>query len=115
MKDIPLKNLPTFNGLISEDPVTFLFKFDVLCRGYDYTYEPQKVKLFPSTLKGETLRWFMGLGEGTINSRDEMKKSFLTKYQDYCRDRDLKDEIFKMTVKVNETLEEYVERFKYNL
>ena len=115
MKSIPLQNLPTFNGLISEDPDAFLFEFDVLCRGYDYTFEPQKMKLFPSTLKGETLRWFMGLGGGTINSWDEMKQAFLTKYQDYCRTRDLKYEIFLMNAKENETLEEYVERFQYNL
>jgi hypothetical protein len=97
MKAIPLHNLPTFNGLISEDPDAFLFEFDVLCRDYDYTSEPHKLKLFPSTLKGSTLRWFMGLGGGTIDSWDEMKQAFLTKYQDYCRTRDLKDEIFKMT------------------
>jgi hypothetical protein len=44
-----------------------------------------------------------------------MKQAFLTKYQDYCRTRDLKDEIFKMTAKENETLKEYIERFQYNL
>jgi hypothetical protein len=70
MKAIPLQNLPTFHGLISEDPYAFLFEFDVLCRGYDYTSEPQKLKLFPSTLKGASLHWFMGLGGGTINSWD---------------------------------------------
>jgi hypothetical protein len=57
----------------------------------------------------------MGLGGRTINSWDEMKHAFLTKYQDYCRTRDLKDEIFQMTAKENESLEEYVERFQYNL
>lgn len=44
-----------------------------------------------------------------------MKESFLKKYQDYCRSRELKDEIFQMTAKLNETLEEYVECFQYNL
>ena len=44
-----------------------------------------------------------------------MKESFLKKYQDYCRSRELKDEIFQMTARPNETLEEYVERFQYNL
>jgi hypothetical protein len=44
-----------------------------------------------------------------------MKQAFLTKYQDYCRTRDLKDEIFKMIAKENETLDEYFERFQYNL
>jgi hypothetical protein len=67
------------------------------------------------TLKGEALCWFMGLGGRTINSWDHMKHAFLTKYQDYCRTRDLKYEIFQMTAKENETLEEYVERFQYNM
>ena len=57
----------------------------------------------------------MGLGGGTINNWDKMKNIFLNKYQDYCRTWDLKDEIFDMTAKDNETLEEYVERFQYNL
>jgi len=70
MKAIPLQNIPTFHGLTSEDPDEFLFEFDVLCRGYDYTTDPQKLKLFPSTLKGAALHWFMGLGGGTINDWD---------------------------------------------
>jgi hypothetical protein len=115
MKEIPLQNLPTIHGFISEDSDAFLFEFDVLCRGYDYDSKPQKLKLFPSNLKGAALHWFMGLGGGTINSWDEMKHALLKKYQDYCRTRDLKDQIFQMTAKENDTLEEYVERFQYNL
>jgi hypothetical protein len=80
MKAIPLQNLPTFHGLISEDLDAFLFEFNVLCRGYDYISKCQKLNLFPSTLKGASLHWFMGLGGGTINSWDEMKQAFLTKY-----------------------------------
>jgi hypothetical protein len=38
MEAIPLQNLPTFHGLILEYLDTFLFEFDVLCRGYDYTF-----------------------------------------------------------------------------
>eukprot|EP00253_Pinus_taeda_P028703 PITA_28703 len=115
MKAIPLQHIPTFHGLTSEDPDAFLFEFDVLCRGYDYTTDPQKLKLFPSTLKGAALRWFMGLGGGVINNWEQMKESFLKKYQDYCRSRELKDKNFQMTARPNETLEEYVERFQYNL
>jgi len=91
-----------------------MFEFDVLCRGYDYTTDPQKLKLFPSTLKG-ALRWFMGLGGGVITDWDHMKTAFLKKYQDYFRSREIKYEIFQMTAKPSETLEEYVERFQYNL
>lgn len=41
MKPIPLQNIPTFHELTLEDPDAFLFKFDVLCQGYDYTNDPQ--------------------------------------------------------------------------
>lgn len=61
------------------------------------------------------MRWFMGLGEGTINDWDQMRTAFLKKYQDYCRSRELKDEIFQMVARPSETLEEYVEHFQYNL
>ena len=77
MKAIPLQNIPTFHALTSEYLDVFLFEFDVLCRGYDYTTDPQKLKLFPSTLKGTILFWFMGLGGGTINSWDKWKNIFL--------------------------------------
>jgi len=40
MKEIPLQHIPTFYGLTSKDLDAFLFEFDVLCRGYDYTTDP---------------------------------------------------------------------------
>ena len=73
MKNIPPSSLPTFYGKINEDTDTFLFKFDVLNRNYGYTMNLQKLKIFLSTLKGATLRWFMGLGVSTINLWNEMK------------------------------------------
>lgn len=108
MKDIPMQSIPTFNGMIREDPDSFLFEFDVLSRGYDHSIDPKKLKLFPSTLKVAALRWFMGLGGRTINYWDEMKTSYIKRYQDFCKTREVKNEIFKMATKDNETLEEYV-------
>ena len=55
MKNIPLTALPNFHVLTSEDPDEFLFEFDILCQNYDYTTAIQKLKLFPSTLKGNAL------------------------------------------------------------
>lgn len=57
----------------------------------------------------------MVLGRSVITSLDQMKETFHTKYEDYCWSRDLKEEIFKIILKEEETLEEYVERFQYNL
>ena len=115
MKNIPPSAIPNFRGLPSEDPNTFLFEFDVLCRSYDYYSNAHKLKLFPATLKEAALHWFMGLGGNSIRTWDEMKQRFLKKYQDYCKVRDIREEIFRMTQKEEETLEDYVERFQYNL
>ena len=98
-----------FYGLITKDPETFLFEFDVLCQSYDYTMDAHKLKLFPSTLKEVALRWFMSLGANAIPNWQAMKDLFLDKYKDYCQGPDLKgDEIFKMSQREDETLEDYV-------
>jgi hypothetical protein len=115
MKNIPLSALPNFHGLSSEDPDEFLFEFDILCRSYDYISPNQKLKLFPATLKGNALRWFMSLGAQAITTWDQMKEGFLAKYQDYCRTRERKEELFKMVQKEDENLEDFVERLQYNL
>jgi hypothetical protein len=113
MKNIPLSSLPTFRGMSTEDPYLFLFEFDILCRSYNYSDDTQKIKLFPATMKDSTLRWFMSLGENTILSWDQMKDTFLQKYQDYCKDN-AKNDIFKMQQTKDEIPKDYLERFLYN-
>ena len=82
MKNIPPSSLPNFYGKSNEDPETFLFEFDILCRSYNYLQDCHKLKIFLATLKDSALRWFMGLGESTIRTWDDMKTSFLRKYQE---------------------------------
>jgi hypothetical protein len=118
MKNIPLSTLPNFHGFSIEDPDEFLFEFDILCRSYDYTTTAQKLKLFPATLKGNALIWFMSLGEENISTWVQMRQIFLNKYQDYCQTRERRErreELFKMSQKEDETLKDFVERLKYNL
>lgn len=59
MKNMPLASLPLFHGMTSEDPDTFLFEFDILCRRYNYYDDARKLKLFFAALKDSTLRWFV--------------------------------------------------------
>ena len=72
MKNISPSGLPQFHGLTSEDPDTLLFEFAIICRTYDYITDDQKLKLFPSTLKDATLRWFMGLPGDSITTWAQM-------------------------------------------
>jgi hypothetical protein len=115
MKNIPLSSLPNFHGLSTEDPDEFPFEFDILCRSYDYTTTAQKIKLFPTTLKGNALRWFMSLGGENISTWVQMRRLFLNKYQEYYRTREQREELFKMSQKEDETLEYFLERLQYNL
>jgi len=61
------------------------------------------------------LRWFTRLGSATIMTWGDMKTTFLSKYQDDCRTKNLREEIFRMSQKEEESLEDYVERFHYNV
>jgi len=115
MKNISSSVLPNFHGERNEDPETFLFEFEVVCRTYDYLEDSQKLKLFPSTLKGAALKWFMGLVPQSIRTWNDMKQTFLDRYLDYCMPTNHKDEVFKMVQREDENLEEILERFQYNL
>ena len=57
----------------------------------------------------------MGLGEHTIRSWDDMKTTFIRKYQEYCRSKYPRNDISKMQQQEDENLEDYVERFVYNI
>lgn len=99
MRNIPLSSLPCMQGMTMEDPDTFLFEFDVLYISYDFITDAQNLKLFPATLKGAVLRWFMRLGPASISTWNDMKETFLSKYQDCCTTRDLREEISRMMQK----------------
>jgi len=112
MKNISPSTLLHFNGLTFEDSDTFLFEFVVISRTYDYTNDEQKLKLFPSTLKDAALHWFMGLPGDSITTWAQMQQAFNNKFQDYCKSKDTKEEIFRMTLGHDESLDDYEVRFQ---
>ena len=52
MKSIPPYVLPNFKGMRSEDPETFLFEFEIICRSYGYSLHMQKLNLFSGNIEG---------------------------------------------------------------
>jgi hypothetical protein len=66
-------------------------------------------------LKDATLRWFTGLGGNNIGRWAEMKETFQKSYLDYCKEKYHKEKILRMTQKEDESIEDYVECFQYNL
>jgi hypothetical protein len=57
----------------------------------------------------------MGLGRDSIHTWNQMTNKFLKKYQDYYKDKERREEVFRMMQHEDENLEEYVKRFNYNL
>ena len=57
----------------------------------------------------------MGLGESSIRTREDMKTTFLRKYQEYCKPRDSRNDIFNIQQLEDEILENYLKIFIYTL
>lgn len=58
----------------------------------------------------------MGLGANATTSWDQMQNLFLDKYKEYCKENDSRgDDIFRISQKEEETLEDYVSHFLYTL
>ena len=57
----------------------------------------------------------MSLGGETVATWDLMKRLLLVKYQEYCKMKDKREELFKMVQKYDEGLEDFVERILYNV
>jgi len=53
----------------------------------------------------------MGLLGDSITTWAQMQQLFNNKYRDYCRSKDTKEEIFRMTIGQYESLEDYEEIF----
>jgi len=68
--------------------------------------------VFPLTLKGASLSWFMSLGRNCTQTWEDMKNEFLEKYEDYFQ---AGEDTIGITQGENESFEDYVERFRYNL
>lgn len=52
----------------------------------------------------------MGLPRDNITTWAQMQKAFNNKYMDYHRSKETKEEIFRMTLRPDESLEDYEER-----
>jgi hypothetical protein len=77
--------------------------------------DAKKLKLFPANLKDFSLRWFVGLPKYSIRSWKDMRTTFLKRYKYYCRTRDSQNDILKIQQQDEKSLEDYIERFLYNL
>jgi hypothetical protein len=75
--------LPTFNGLVGEDPHTHLKEFHMVCIGMKpngVDEEHVKLKAFPFSLKRAAKAWLFSILPRSIGTWNAIKKIFLEKY-----------------------------------
>ncbi|KAL0387634.1 UNVERIFIED_CONTAM: hypothetical protein Sradi_2645200 [Sesamum radiatum] len=75
-----IHSLPTFCGLVGEDPHKHLKEFHVMCSGMrpqGVTKEQVKLRAFPFSLGDKTKDWLYSLLLRSIVSWNELKKIFL--------------------------------------
>ena len=78
---VPL--LPTFHGLESENPYTYIREFEEVCNTFKENatiLDLMRLKLFPFTLKDKSKIWLNSLRPGTIRNWTEMQAEFLKKF-----------------------------------
>ena len=56
----------------------------------------------------------MGLLGDSITTWAQREETLNNKYKDYCRSKETKNEIFRMNLGLDESLEDYEERFQLN-
>ena len=107
--------LPTFHGLVGEDPYKHLKELHVVCtsmKPIGVTEDQIKLRAFPFSLKDSAKDWLYYLPSGRIKTWNEMKKLFLEKYFPASRAANIRKEICGVRQHHGESLHEYWERFK---
>lgn len=104
-----------FYGLPIEDPLDHLDQFDMLCGTVKINgiYEDAfKLCLFPLSLGNQIHQWEKNLPQDSINSWDQFKRVFLSKFFSISRKAKLRNAISSFSQEGNESLCEAWERFK---
>ena len=68
-------------------------------------------KVFPSSLGPMAMRWFDGLGAGSIDSFKELTQAFGSRFITYSRVLWPLDSMLSMTMREGETLKTYSNRY----
>ena len=68
-------------------------------------------KVFPSSLGLVVMRWFNGLGEGSVNSFKELTRAFGSYFITYSKVPQPLDSLLSLTMQEGETLKMYSDKY----
>ena len=113
---VPL--FPTFHGVESENPYTYIKEFEEVCNTFKEdttTVDLMRPKLFPLTLKDKAKIWLNSLRPRTIRNWTEMQAKFLKKFLSTHKTNCLKRHISTFSANENEKFYECWERYMEEL
>ncbi|CAL8081572.1 unnamed protein product [Prunus armeniaca] len=91
-----LSILPTFHGLLTDDPNMHIAEFLMGCKNIlvkGFSAESIKLRLFPYTLKDQARRWLLTLPSGSISTWNQLSEKFLNKYYPASKTLDMRTQI----------------------
>ena len=115
LKNIHFNMLPSFNGLPSEDPLTFLREFYTTIQTFPLhglTEDELRMRCFPYTLKDRAKTWLINLPEGSLGTWEEVYEKFMMKYYSPQKTVELRNKICSFSQMEGEPFHEAWERFK---
>ncbi|XP_073056909.1 uncharacterized protein [Primulina eburnea] len=107
--------LPTFRGLVGEDPHKHMKEFHIgytAMKPQGITEEQISLRAFPFSLADKAKDWLYYLPSGSITTWDNMKQQFFDKFFPASRAANIRKYICGIRQLHGETLYEYWERFK---
>ncbi|MBM1019735.1 retrotransposon gag family protein, partial [Escherichia coli] len=115
LKHIHFHMLPSFHGIASEDPLTFMRDFYSIIQTFplqDLTEDQLRMRCFPYTLKDAAKTWFMTLAPGSLNTWDAVYNRFISKFYSHAKTAELRSKITNFFQMEGEVFHETWDRYK---
>ena len=115
LKHIHFQMLPSFHGISTDDPLTFIRDFYSLVQTFPLQglMEDQlRMRCFPYTLKDAAKAWFMSLAPASLTTWDAVYNKFISKFYSRAKTAELRGKIATFVQLDGEPFHEAWERFK---
>ena len=115
LKTLHFNMLPSFHGLPSEDPLSFIREFFSTIQTFPLqgaSEEDLRMRCFPHTLKDRAKAWLMNLPEESLATWEEVYDKFITRFYSPQKTGELRSKIMQFFQMDGEPFHECWERFK---
>ncbi|KAH7404339.1 hypothetical protein KP509_15G021400 [Ceratopteris richardii] len=106
----PLGDFPCFLGTSDEDLDGHVQLFEVICGAHEIVEDRKKLRIFPTTLRGDASEWYANLGMHKRTTYDDLKTNFLRKFRGLGFEEKLAEELEHLRQGPNKSIDKYIDR-----